>query len=107
MLTTDHINDGYDNPQWCGVGYLGERTYLPETTRRTADKVVLRHANDRGWTPEVFFEWLNSKCGRWFCDHTYGRRWTQRDLYNTTGSLFDDIESWMPANTLATLTTEN
>lgn len=103
-ITAAHIAEGYENPDWLGYGYLGARQSMSATVRATADRVVVRMANERGWTPEVFFEWMNSKCGRWFGDATHGpSRWTQRDMVAATERLFDGIEDWMPEDVLATL----
>jgi hypothetical protein len=108
MLTITNITDAYNDDRWLGFGYLGARDTMTDTVQTTADKVVVKHANARGWTPEVFFEWLNSKSGRWFGDTVHGpARWTQRDMLAATDRLFDDIESWMPTDVLATLTTED
>jgi hypothetical protein len=37
-----------------------------------ADTLALRIANEQRWTSARFFEWLNSKNGRWYGDATLG-----------------------------------
>jgi hypothetical protein len=73
----DDLLAGYDNPNWCGVGYLRVRQYALDGDEDTApqpDRVAeadlraLEVANARGWSAEDLFEWLNSKNGRWYGD---------------------------------------
>lgn len=72
-LTVADITDGYDNPEWYGFGYLG--TWLHALTDSDcgpaqhqlvteADARIIALANERGWTTEQLFTWLNSKLGR-------------------------------------------
>jgi hypothetical protein len=83
-LTLAEIDRGYDNPEWLGFGYLGERRHAAASIRTvsTADKAVIRFANEEGWDEDQLFEWLNSKPGRWFGDLAFGNypecggRWT-------------------------------
>lgn len=84
-LTQADLEAGYDNEAWDGYGYLGSReTYLQGEARhdierqtadlrvRIADKMVLAEANHRGMSRTRFFEWLNSKNGRWTADELLG-----------------------------------
>lgn len=69
-LTIADIVDGYDHDDWAGYGYLGARrddlTDIEAT--RAMDERAVAEANARGWTPEQFFNWLDSKNGRWFAE---------------------------------------
>jgi hypothetical protein len=65
-LTVNDIEAGYLNPGWLGFGYLGERRHLADRVRQQADAIVLHEARRREWTPERFFDWLNSAAGRHF-----------------------------------------
>ena len=72
-LTVTDIEGAYEHPEWLGWGYLGERQR--EESRRkveTADKAVIRFANEEGWDYDQLFWWLNSKPGRWFGDAAFG-----------------------------------
>lgn len=80
-LTTNHIDTGYLMDGWLGFGYLGERRNAIEAVQSgeweyanvtAADALCLEVANAKGWTPARFFDWLNSKDGRWFGDMTLG-----------------------------------
>ena len=80
-LTIKDIEAGYENESWLGFGYLGERRNAIAAVRSgewefanvtAADTIALEVANAKHWTPERFFEWLNSKDGRWFADMTIG-----------------------------------
>jgi len=80
-LTVHDIESGYSNDAWQGFGYLGERRNAAEAVQSgeweyanvtAADTLALRIANDNGWTPARFFQWLNSKDGRWYADMTIG-----------------------------------
>ena len=79
------LEAGYDNDEWLGHGYLGVReSYLQGEARhlielRTAitkieiaDELVLAEANRRGMSRHRFFDWLNSKNGRWTADELIG-----------------------------------
>lgn len=81
-LTIDDLLAGYDNPDWLGFGYLGERRSALSSTDEEcppqpervaeADVLVLEVANDRGWTVDVLFAWCNSRPGRHFGDYLFG-----------------------------------
>ena len=84
-LTTKDIEAGYENAEWLGFGYLGERrnrltTTDPEmgtkATRvamvKAADRALLKIVNEKGWTADELFAWLNSKNGRWYGDAFFG-----------------------------------
>lgn len=100
-LTIDDILAGYSNDEWCGWGYLGERN--SEESERgcdsprlaTADKVVIKVANELEWDRETLFEWLNSKPGRWFCDTAFGNgKQSQKALLAAGRGLFDNQADW-------------
>src|SRR5262252_10888489 len=72
-LTTADIEAGFDNENWLGWGYLGERSRA--TTRwevGNADQIVLRFAHALGWTADDLFAWANSKDGRYLGDWAFG-----------------------------------
>jgi hypothetical protein len=80
-LTVADIEAGYEHDGWLGFGYLGERRFAIAAVRSgerefvnvtAADELVLRIANEQGWTPEQLFDWANSKLGRWYGDVTLG-----------------------------------
>jgi hypothetical protein len=77
-LTVQDILAGYDNDEWLGFGYLGERSNAldgsdPESPARPervalVDQFIVDQANARGWTADRLFTWLNSKDARHFAD---------------------------------------
>jgi hypothetical protein len=80
-LTIKDIEAGYTNDGWLGFGYLGERQNAIAAVQSgewefanvtIADTLALRIANEQRWTSARFFEWLNSKNGRWYGDATLG-----------------------------------
>lgn len=80
-LTVADIEAGYENPGWLGFGYLGDRQRAKAALAsgdwtvdniEEADAMALRIANEKGWTAERFFEWLNSRDARWFADIMLG-----------------------------------
>jgi hypothetical protein len=84
-LTAADIEAMYNNENWLGFGYLGERRNLLTTDDSEAaplrerqllveatDQRLLDHANDNGWTCDELFTWANSKLGRWFGDAMFG-----------------------------------
>ena len=80
-LTVQDIEAGYANDEWLGFGYLGERRNAIEAVQSgewefanvtVADTLALQVANEKRWSPERFFQWLNSKDGRWYADMTLG-----------------------------------
>lgn len=80
-LTVADIEAGYSNDAWHGFGYLGERRNAAEAVRSgewefanvtAADTMALEVANAKHWSRSRFFQWLNSKDGRWFADMTLG-----------------------------------
>lgn len=74
QLTIEDIKAGYDNPEYLGWGYLGEREMAAVTsdisiaTIDAADRLALTLANEIGMTGEQFFTWLNSRPGRHYGD---------------------------------------
>ena len=74
-LTVEDIEAYVENPDWLGYGYMGERSYLSDRVRNTADKALLRYANAQGWDLEHLNEWLNSKPGRHYGDLARGGNW--------------------------------
>lgn len=82
ILTGDHIDAAYENPAWLGFGYLGDRQ-RGEWSRDDvvlADAAALRQANANGWDEARFFDWLNSKHGRWYADEALGSDGVRGDL---------------------------
>jgi hypothetical protein len=81
-LTVNDIHAGYSNPEWCGFGYLSTRNHAlssidpecPAQPERVAqaDARVIAEANQRSWTADDLFEWLNSRNGRYFGDLWFG-----------------------------------
>ncbi len=80
-LTVQDIEAGYETDGWLGFGYLGERRNAAEAARSgewefanvtAADTLALEVANAKHWSRSRFFQWLNSKDGRWFGDMTLG-----------------------------------
>jgi hypothetical protein len=82
MLTQTDLEDGYNNPQWSGFGYLGaRRNALQDGDHEAppqpalvaaADAYLIRRANRLGWTAADLFRWANSKLGRWYGDVWFG-----------------------------------
>jgi hypothetical protein len=82
MFTTADLEAMYRNDEWLGFGYLGERRN--ELTSRDAesparpdlvaiaDNMAIAEANRLGLTPAEFFDWANSKLGRWYGDCMFG-----------------------------------
>lgn len=71
-LTIKDIEAGYENPEWHGWGYLGERS-REGANLANADTVVLVVANEQRWSQARLFEWLNSRNGRHFADMADGQ----------------------------------
>lgn len=82
-LTTADLDAFEQHDEWLGYGYIGARKNAIEaamseepgfTAERiaVADEMVLFHANRLGWSRERFFEWANSKAGRWTGDVLLG-----------------------------------
>jgi len=81
-ITTQDILDGYDNPEWLGWGYFGERQgwltsddpECPAQPERVAqvDMAIVAEANRRRWTARRLFRFLNSRDGRHFADAMFG-----------------------------------
>ena len=72
-LTQADIVAGYEREEWGGWGYLGERRHFAgQTVVGRADAALLDVANDRGWTADQLFEFVNSRDGRHFGDATLG-----------------------------------
>jgi hypothetical protein len=78
-LTTADILAGYDNDEWMGFGYLGERrnaqdTSDPEATPATPERIaavdalILDAANAQGWDRARLFQWSNSRAARHWAD---------------------------------------
>ncbi len=85
MLTTADILAGYTNDEWEGFGYLGERrNQLAEGDGLAVDKAdafALAAANKAGLDAAAFFEWMNSKNGRWFGDCMFGNDGRHAERY--------------------------
>jgi hypothetical protein len=83
MLTTADITAGYRNDNWEGFGYLGERRNQLAEGRSVdaADAMVLAAANKAGMDEVLFFQWLNSKNGRWFGDCVFGNNGLHAERY--------------------------
>ena len=75
-ITTADIDAGYDNVDYRGWGYLGEREQarydddVAESDIDWADDLAVTIANEIGMTPAEFFGWLNSRSGRHYADVT-------------------------------------
>jgi hypothetical protein len=67
-LTRDDLEDGYQNEEWGGYGYLGERTSLTPAQRRKADAAILAVANREGWSKAKLFKFTNSRASRHYAD---------------------------------------
>ena len=82
-LTTANIEYAYRNGEWLGFGYLGERRNAAEEGKdvSAADAKALEAANRAGLTGAEFFEWLNSKNGRWYADCMFGAYGQHADEY--------------------------
>jgi hypothetical protein len=52
-----------------GYGFIGTVEHLPKKAQQKARTAVCRAATELGFTDDQFFEWLNSKPGRHFCDN--------------------------------------
>jgi hypothetical protein len=93
-LTVEDIEAAYQNDGWLGFGYLGGRQSAREAIASgewtidniaEADALALRIANEKGWTAERFFEWMNAKLGRWFADVMLGGELSEQDLAMAEG----------------------
>lgn len=74
--TVDTLNDFAYDDRYLGWGYIGERARAAEESPETValmDAEVLRLANEAELTEDEFFEWANSKNGRWYVDMTFGQ----------------------------------
>lgn len=75
-LTVKDIEAGYENDEWAGWGYLGERDAMLDRRGKSLipkmDRLVLKIANAAGWTKDNLFHWTNSKYGRHFVDQAFG-----------------------------------
>lgn len=62
------------NEGWLGFGYIGSRNNAQAEGWRTltADDLALSMANAAHLSTAAFFEWANSKNGRWFADIMLG-----------------------------------
>lgn len=82
MFTTADLDSMYRNDEWEGFGYLGERRNRLNSTDpeapadpalvAEADAIALEDANNNSLTPDEFFAWANSRCGRYFGDVIFG-----------------------------------
>lgn len=80
--TLADIEHGYDNPEWGGYGYLEGRSRAMHSTDpdvpsqpdrvTAADEWLLAEVNRQGFTAAEFFEWLNSRTGRFYGDLWFG-----------------------------------
>ena len=82
-LTTADLDAFEQHDEWLGFGYIGARKNAIEAIMSeesgftaealaVADEMVLFHANRLGWTRDQFFEWANSRAGRWAGDILIG-----------------------------------
>ena len=83
-LYIEDIEQATQNDEWLGFGYVGERlraleavrageiTDLPLERIDEADELVLAEANRRRMTSARFFEFLNSRDGRYLADEIIG-----------------------------------
>lgn len=85
LLTTANIEYAYQREEWQGFGYLGERRAQLANGRdeevRAADEKALAAANAERLTGEQFFEWLNSRTGRWYGDSMFGNYGDHAEKY--------------------------
>jgi len=76
MTTPIEIQEAYNNPNWAGWGYLGERQVafgrLPSETINEIDRGILAATANAGLSSRALFEWLNSRPGRHFGDWAFG-----------------------------------
>lgn len=73
-ITTATIEAMYDNNEWSGFGYLGERqrnSHKVELVKQ-ADALLIEHATKEGWTEEELFWFCNSRSGRRYGDLAFG-----------------------------------
>jgi hypothetical protein len=105
-ITQAHIDSAYRREDWDGYGYLGTRRGALRTYRTTepeatdvsqfvapADERIIAIANEKRWTPEQFFTWLNSKNGRWYGEAWFYGPGAGGETHYTRAILERDIES--------------
>lgn len=81
-LTAGDLSRALEDERHLGFGYRSGRSSATESRVSDADAIVLRIANEKGWTYEQLFAWANSRPGRWTADVLYDggteadvRRW--------------------------------
>lgn len=88
-ITTHDIEAGYEHDGWLGFGYLGERRHARAAlvscewtidNIEEADEMAVKIANEKGWSSARFFDWVNSKDGRWYADIMLGGELSLADV---------------------------
>lgn len=88
-LTVQDIEAGYAHDGWQCFGYLGERRSAQAALQSgewtidniaEADEMAVKIANQKRWSPARFFDWLNSKDGRWYADIMLGGELSLADV---------------------------
>jgi hypothetical protein len=73
--TQEDIKAGYQNEEWRGWGYLGERSRCTDAERvELADAALLDAANYLEADDELFFAFLNSTFGRHYGDRAFATK---------------------------------
>lgn len=82
MFTLDVFEQMSRDDRWLGHGYLGARRNALDTSDSDAivapavvdeaDRLAVERANAQDLTYDAFFDWANSKVGRWFGDTMFG-----------------------------------
>lgn len=82
MFTVDVFEEMSRDDRWLGHGYLGARrnaldtsdseSHLDPAIVAEADRIAVERANTRDMSYDAFFEWANSKVGRWYGDTMFG-----------------------------------
>lgn len=70
-LTTKDLEDALADPQHLGYGYATAGN-LRRSQATALDNAVVRVANELDLDPVAFFDWTNSKYGRWLVDGVEG-----------------------------------
>ena len=82
-LTTGDLDRMERDERWLGFGYIGERARARREGRdiTAADTRAVECANEVGMDYDAFFEWANSKDGRWYADCMFGSDGQHAELY--------------------------
>ena len=96
-LTAEVFATMQAHPDYEGFGYIGGRLAQIEMVRSgevpavegdhyldQADLMAIESANQQGLTAEQFFQWANSKRGRWYADCWFGCRGQHAEKYLPT-----------------------